>query len=168
MWRESSFPESTRLFVVNPRDSAASAIRPVHAEKHSVLISRTPAEQLQPEMAVAEHYWLSETPGEGRVHPSSLSRLISIAKAAAEKGHTIILEGVEYLCLFSSFTQVLRTLCRISEEAHDAGCTFLIVVYEGAMDEREISLIARTCYASLPAEEGRMDFQVSPRAEAAE
>lgn len=96
-------------------------------------------------LAVTPIIWLTETPGELRVAPTSLAVLTdTIIRFMESNPNSIVLvEGIEYIMTFNEFRKVLRSLDSLNETAWITKGRLLITVNPKAFDERELALLER-------------------------
>ena len=89
--------------------------------------------------------WLTETPGELRVAPTSLAVLTDtiIRFMESNPNSIVLLEGIEYIMTFNEFRKVLRSLDSLNETAWITKGRLLIAVNPKAFDERELALLER-------------------------
>lgn len=89
--------------------------------------------------------WLTETPGERRVAPTSLAVLTDtvIRFMESNPNSIVLLEGVEYLITFNDFKKVLRYLDSLNETTWITKARLLIAINPKAYDQRELALLER-------------------------
>ncbi len=89
--------------------------------------------------------WLTETPGERRIAPTSLSILTDTIVRFMETNPNsiILLEGIEYVCTFNEFKKVLRFLDALNEEAWITKARLILTVHPKAFDTKDLALLER-------------------------
>lgn len=89
--------------------------------------------------------WLTETPGERRIAPTSLSILTDTIVRFMETNPNsiILLEGIEYICTFNEFRKVLRFLDALNEEAWITKARLILTVHPKAFDSKDLALLER-------------------------
>lgn len=89
--------------------------------------------------------WLTESPGERRVAPTSLTMLIDTVTRfmEANPNSIVLLEGVEYLVTHNGFKKVLKQLDALSETTWVTKARLLVAVDPNAFDERDLALLER-------------------------
>jgi hypothetical protein len=89
--------------------------------------------------------WLTETPGDMRVAPTSLAVLTdTIVRFMESNPNSIVLiEGVEYVVTFNDFKKVLKSLDSLNETAWVTKSRLMISIDPRAFDEKELALLER-------------------------
>jgi hypothetical protein len=89
--------------------------------------------------------WLTETPGERRVAPTSLAVLTDtvIRFMESNPNSIVLLDGIEYLITFNDFKKVLRYLDSLNETTWITKARLLIAVNPKAYDDKELALLER-------------------------
>lgn len=89
--------------------------------------------------------WLTETPGERRVAPTSLAVLTDtvIRFMESNPNSIVLLEGIEYLITFNDFRKVLRHLDSLNETTWITKARLLIAINPKAYDLKELALLER-------------------------
>lgn len=89
--------------------------------------------------------WLTETPGEFRVAPTSLALLTDtlIRFMESNPNSIVLLEGIEYIMTFNDFRKVLRSLDSLNEVAWVTKARLLVTVNPKAFDPKELALLER-------------------------
>jgi hypothetical protein len=89
--------------------------------------------------------WLTETPGDMRVAPTSLTVLTdTIIRFMENNPNSIVLiEGVEYAVTFNDFKKVLKSLDSLNETAWVTRSRLLISIDPRAFDEKELANMER-------------------------
>lgn len=109
--------------------------------------------RLHPELAAerllvsaAESVWLSERPGAQNVPPDQLGRLYQKISMFLEdrKDGVVLLEGVEYLCLFNDFNRVLITIERINDLVMSSQAVLLMPIDPPSLDPRSLARLRRS------------------------
>ncbi len=89
--------------------------------------------------------WLTESPGERRIAPTSLAVLTDSLVRFMESNHNsiILVEGVEYVVTFNDFKKVLRSLDTLNETAWITKARLMIAIHPEAFETRERALLER-------------------------
>ncbi len=89
--------------------------------------------------------WLTESPGERKIAPTSLAVLADTLVRFMEQNHNsiILIEGVEYLTTYSDFRKVLRQLDYLNETTWVTRARLLIAVNPKAFDAKDLALLER-------------------------
>jgi len=89
--------------------------------------------------------WLTESPGDMRIAPTSLAVLTdTIVRFMETNPNSIVLiEGIEYMVTFNDFRKVLKQLDSLNEMAWVTNGRLLISVDPRAFDERELAMLER-------------------------
>jgi len=89
--------------------------------------------------------WLTESPGERRIAPTSLAVLADTLVRFMEKNPNsiVLMEGIEYLTTFSDFKKVLKQLDYLNETTWMTRARLLIAVNPKAFDAKDLALLER-------------------------
>jgi len=89
--------------------------------------------------------WLTESPGDMRIAPTSLAVLTdTIIRFMENNPNSIVLiEGIEYMVTFNDFRKVLKQLDSLNESAWITKGRLVISVDPRAFDERETAMLER-------------------------
>ncbi|OGS44418.1 MAG: hypothetical protein A3K76_03365 [Euryarchaeota archaeon RBG_13_57_23] len=89
--------------------------------------------------------WLTESPGERRIAPTSLSMLTDtiIRFMETNPNSIVFLEGIEYICTFNDFKKVLRFLDALNEAAWVTKARLILTVNPKAFEIRNLALLER-------------------------
>ncbi|HJX05068.1 MAG TPA: DUF835 domain-containing protein [Thermoplasmata archaeon] len=89
--------------------------------------------------------WLTESPGEMRIAPTSLAMLTDtiIRFMESNPNSIVLLDGIEYVVTFNEFKKVLRTLDTLNETAWITKSRLLVAVHPHAFDEKDLALLER-------------------------
>jgi len=89
--------------------------------------------------------WLTESPGERRIAPTSLAILTDTIVRFMESNPNsiVIIEGIEYIITYNDFKKVLRSLDSLNETAWVTKGRLLLAVNPKAFDERDLALLER-------------------------
>ena len=89
--------------------------------------------------------WLTETPGEMRIAPTSLAVLTDTLIRFMEKNPNsiVLVEGLEYVGTFNEFRKVARSLDSLNETAWITKGRLLICLDPKAFDEKDLALLER-------------------------
>jgi len=108
--------------------------------------------------------WLTESPGEKRIAPTSLSMLTDTIVRFMETNPNsiILLEGIEYICTFNDFKKVLRFLDTLNESAWVTKARLILTVDPRAFAVKDIALLERD-RTIIRGPEGLEDLKVESR-----
>lgn len=89
--------------------------------------------------------WLTETPGEMRVAPTSLAVLTdTIVRFMENNPNSIVLiEGIEYLITFNDFKKILKSLDSLNETTWVTKSRLLLTIDPRAFEDRELAMLER-------------------------
>lgn len=89
--------------------------------------------------------WLTESPGERRVAPTSLAVLTDTITRFMESNPNsiILLEGIEYLVTFNDFKKVMKSLDSLNETTWITKTRLLIALDPLAFDSKDLALLER-------------------------
>lgn len=89
--------------------------------------------------------WLTESPGDMRISPTSLAVLTdTIIRFMDNNPNSIVLlEGIEYVVTFNDFRKVLKQLDSLNETAWVTKARLMISIDPRAFDERELAMLER-------------------------
>jgi uncharacterized membrane protein (DUF441 family) len=89
--------------------------------------------------------WLTETTGDRRIAPTSLTVLADTLTRfmEANPNSIVMLEGVEYLVTHNGFRKVLKQLDSLNETAWISRARLLVTVDPKAFDEKDLALLER-------------------------
>lgn len=96
-------------------------------------------------LQVTPMIWLTESPGELRIAPTSLAVLTDALERFMETNHNsiVLVEGVEYIVTFNDFKKVLRSLDLLNEAAWMTKARLMITVNPRAFGDKERALLER-------------------------
>lgn len=96
-------------------------------------------------LTVTPIIWLTESPGERRIAPTSLAVLTDtiIRFMESNPNSIVLLEGVEYLVTFNDFKKVLKSLDSLNETTWVTKSRLLISIDPRAFDPKELALLER-------------------------
>lgn len=96
-------------------------------------------------LQVTPMIWLTETPGELRIAPTSLAVLTDALERFMEtnRNSIVLVEGIEYIVTFNDFKKVLRSLDLLNEEAWMTKARLMITVNPRAFNDKERALLER-------------------------
>jgi len=96
-------------------------------------------------LQVTPMIWLTETPGELRIAPTSLAVLTDTLIRFMEKNPNsiVLVEGLEYVITFNDFKKVARSLDSLNETAWVTKGRLLICMDPRAFDEKDLALLER-------------------------
>lgn len=89
--------------------------------------------------------WLTESPGERRIAPTSLTVLTDTIMRFMEvnPNSIVLLEGVEYLVTHNGFRKVLKQLDSLNETTWISRARLLVAVDPKAFDQKDLALLER-------------------------
>jgi len=89
--------------------------------------------------------WLTESPGERRIAPTSLTVLMDTVMRfmEANPNSIVLIEGVEYLVTYNGFRKVLKQLDALSETTWLTKARLLVSVDPKAFDLKDLALLER-------------------------
>jgi len=89
--------------------------------------------------------WLTESPGDRRVAPTSLTVLTDTVTRfmEANPNSIVLLEGVEYLVTHNGFKKVLKQLDALNETTWLARARLLLTIDAKAFEEKDLALLER-------------------------
>ncbi len=89
--------------------------------------------------------WLTESPGERRIAPTSITMVTDtmVRFMDANPNSIVLLEGLEYLVTFNDFKKVMRSLDALNESAWITKARLIVAVNPLAFDEKERALLER-------------------------
>ncbi len=89
--------------------------------------------------------WLTESPGERRVAPTSLAVLTDtvIRFMESNPNSIVLMEGIEYMMTFNDFRKVLRSLDSLNETAWITKARLLVAVHPKAFDDKDLAMLER-------------------------
>ena len=128
-----------------PEESASATLE--YLIPRGFMIAREYPENLREvyRLQVTPIMWLSESPGELRVAPTSLAVLTDTAVRFMETtpNSIVLMEGVEYLITFNDFKKVLKALDALNETAWINKTRFIVAVNPRAFDVKELAMLER-------------------------
>jgi len=97
------------------------------------------------DLQVTPIIWLTESPGDRRIAPTSPAVLTDtlIRFMESNPNGIVLLEGVEYLVTFNELRKVLRQLDALNETAWVTKTRLLITIDPRAFDEKDLALLER-------------------------
>jgi hypothetical protein len=89
--------------------------------------------------------WLTESPGERRIPPTSIALLTDtlIRFMEGNPNSIILVDGVEYLLTFNDFYKVLRSLDSLNETTWITKSRLIISVDPRAFDDKQLAMLER-------------------------
>jgi hypothetical protein len=112
-----------------------------------LIVTRTFPEKVRKEfdIHVTPIIWLTESPGERRLAPTSVAVLTDtmVRFMEANPNSIVLLEGVEYLVTFNDFKRVLKALDSLNETTWVTKTRLIIAVDPKAFDQRDLALLER-------------------------
>ena len=89
--------------------------------------------------------WLTESPGERRIAPTSVAVLTDtmIRFMEANPNSIVLLEGVEYLVTFNEFKRVLKALDSLNETTWVTKTRLMVALDPKAFDPKDLALLER-------------------------
>jgi hypothetical protein len=127
-------------------DSSASATLEFLIPR-GLMVTRDPPDMVKEryQLQVTPMIWLTESPGDLRIQPTSLAILTDTMTRFMESNPNgiILLTGMEYLVTFNDFTRLLRSLDTLSETVWITRTRLLIGIDPRAFDDKELALLER-------------------------
>ncbi len=112
-----------------------------------LIVTRTFPETVRSEhdIHVTPIIWLTESPGERRIAPTSVAVLTDTMTRfmEANPNSIVLLDGVEYLVTFNEFKRVLKALDSLNETTWVTKTRLLIAVDPKAFDPKDLALLER-------------------------
>ncbi len=92
-----------------------------------------------------ESIWLSERNGANNISPDQLNRVINRIGSflMGKKNAVIMLDGIEYLCLFNDFNRVQMFVEQINDLVMASGAILLIPLDPLSLDQRSLARLRR-------------------------
>lgn len=92
-----------------------------------------------------EYYWLSERTGPQNIAPDQLSRILQRISAfmIGKKNAVVLLEGIEYLCLFNDFTRVQMFVEQVNDLVMSSQAVLLLPIDPQSLDQRSMARLRR-------------------------
>lgn len=89
--------------------------------------------------------WLTESPGERRIAPTSLAVLTDtlIRFMETNPNSIVLIEGIEYITTFNEFRKILRSLDSLNETTWITKTRLLVAVHPKAFEEKDLALLER-------------------------
>jgi len=89
--------------------------------------------------------WLTESPGERRIAPTSLAVLTDtlIRFMESNPNSIVLIEGIEYIATYNDFKKVLRSLDSLNETTWITKARLLVAVHPKAFEEKDLALLER-------------------------
>ncbi|MBN1677787.1 MAG: DUF835 domain-containing protein [Candidatus Thermoplasmatota archaeon] len=101
--------------------------------------------RLKYNLQVTPTMWLTETPGDRKIAPTSLTVLTDTMTRFMEANlnSIVLLEGVEYLVTHNGFRKVLKLLDALNETAWISRARLLVTIDPKAFDTKDLALLER-------------------------
>jgi hypothetical protein len=89
--------------------------------------------------------WLTESPGERRLPPTSLALLTDtlIRFMEGNPNGIVLVDGVEYLGTFNDFNRILKSLDSLNETAWITRSRLIIAIDPNAFDAKDVAMLER-------------------------
>jgi len=114
---------------------------------HGLVVTREYPEGLREKfrLQVTPIIWLTESPGERRIAPTSLTVLTDTIMRFMESNPNsiVLIEGIEYLATFNELKKVLRTLDSLNETAWVTKSRLIVALNPEAFDPKDLALLER-------------------------
>jgi Protein of unknown function (DUF835) len=119
----------------------------IYSGSSTMCISRMHPEHLHERMPdkSIESIWLSERNGANNISPDQLNRIINRIGGflMGKKNAVILLDGIEYLCLFNDFNKVQMFVEQINDLVMASGAILLIPLDPQSLDPLSLARIRR-------------------------
>jgi hypothetical protein len=119
----------------------------IYSGSNTMCISRMHPDLIQERMPGKniESIWLSERNGANNIPPDQLNRVINRISGflIGKKNSVILLDGIEYLCLFNDFNRVQMFVEQINDLVMAAGAILLIPLDPQSLDQRSLARLRR-------------------------
>ncbi|HJX04679.1 MAG TPA: DUF835 domain-containing protein [Thermoplasmata archaeon] len=140
-----ALPLSPNATIPDRADSASATLE--YLIPQGLVVTREFPESIRKahNLQVTPIIWLTESPGDMRIAPTSLAVLTdTIVRFMENNPNSIVLiEGIEYMVTFNDFRKVLRQLDSLNETAWVTKGRLLLSVDPRAFDERELAMLER-------------------------
>lgn len=114
---------------------------------HGLVVTREYPENLRNKhrLQVTPIIWLTESPGEKRIAPTSLTVLTDTIMRFMETNPNsiVLIEGIEYLATFNDFKKILRSLDSLNEIAWMTRSRLIVALNPAAFDPKDLALLER-------------------------
>jgi hypothetical protein len=114
---------------------------------HGLVVTREYPEGLREKhrLQVTPIIWLTESPGERRIAPTSLTILADTIMRFMESNPNsiVLIEGLEYLVTFNELKKVLRMLDSLNETAWITKSRLILALNPAAFDPKDLALLER-------------------------
>lgn len=119
----------------------------IYSGSPTMCVSRTHPDHLNervPNKGI-ESIWLSERSGTNNISPEQLNRVINRIGGflMGKKKAVILLDGIEYLCLFNDFDKVQMFVEQINDLVMASGAILLIPLDPQSLDLRSLARLRR-------------------------
>ena len=112
-----------------------------------LMVTRVFPERIRQEypLQVTPIIWLTESPGERRIQPTSVAMLTDtlIRFMEGNPNSIVLVDGVEYLMTFNEFNKVLRSLDSLNETAWITRSRLIIAIDPKAFDAKQVAMLER-------------------------
>jgi hypothetical protein len=112
-----------------------------------LMVTRVFPERIREEhpLQVTPIIWLTESPGERRIPPTSIALLTDTLMRFMEgnPNSIVMVDGVEYLATFNDFGKILKSLDSLNETAWITRSRMIIAVNPNAFDEKNVAMLER-------------------------
>ena len=147
------------------KDSAASDTLAFLIPK-GLMVTRVFPERIRDEyrLKVTPIIWLTESPGDRRIPPTSIALLTDalIRFLEGNPNSIVLVDGVEYLLTFNDFNRVLRSLDSLNETTWITKSRLIITVNPEAFDSKQVAMLERDRIV-IKGEEGLEELKVSSK-----
>jgi hypothetical protein len=114
---------------------------------HGLVVTREYPEGLREKhhLQVTPIIWLTESPGERRIAPTSLTILADTIMRFMESNPNsiVLIEGLEYLVTFNELKKVLRVFDSLNETAWITKSRLILALNPAAFDPKDLALLER-------------------------
>ena len=112
-----------------------------------LMVTRVFPERIRQEypLQVTPIIWLTESPGERRIQPTSVAMLTDtlIRFMEGNPNSIVLVDGVEYLMTFNEFNKVLKSLDSLNETAWITRSRLIIAIDPKAFDAKHVAMLER-------------------------
>ena len=112
-----------------------------------LMVTRVFPERIRQEhpLQVTPIIWLTESPGERRIQPTSVALLTdTIIRFMESNPNSIVLvDGIEYMMTFNEFNKVLKSLDSLNETAWITRSRLIIAINPEAFEVKQVAMLER-------------------------
>lgn len=112
-----------------------------------LMVTRVFPERIREEypLQVTPIIWLTESPGERRIQPTSVALLTDtlIRFMESNPNSIILVDGIEYLMTFNEFNKILKSLDSLNETTWITKSRLIIALDPKAFDAKQVAMLER-------------------------